>query len=274
MGQDMMASKRFGGPPKREARAGERVALSLRMTPDLKRRLDESAEAGGRSQSQEAEVRLEKSFERESLLPEVLSLAYGPQLAGILMLLGAGMEDVAQRYVDRYRRSSKSFEGLPWDAHWTEVAEAFEVALIAAETLLTALRPDRDRMKHARWKEYPFRPLPELMRAVRRGSKRSSPHFTTPRRDVNTIRLLLGPIADTLTEAKLEKAGQNFDTQAGARSDVEAQLRTKITATADAVLNLMNSSPRSPSRQQLAELVQKHLLSEDKQVSQEGGGHG
>ena len=60
--------KRHGGPPKREYGPGERVALSLRMTPDLKRRLDAVAEAGGRSQSQEAEIRLEKSFWMDDLV--------------------------------------------------------------------------------------------------------------------------------------------------------------------------------------------------------------
>ena len=39
--------KKPGGPPKREPKEGERVALSLRMTPELKRRLDAAAEAGG-----------------------------------------------------------------------------------------------------------------------------------------------------------------------------------------------------------------------------------
>lgn len=41
---------------------GERVPLGLRVTADLKRKLDAAAEASGRSQSQEAEFRLENSF--------------------------------------------------------------------------------------------------------------------------------------------------------------------------------------------------------------------
>ena len=64
--------KKLRGPPKREFKEGERVALSLRMTPALKRRLDAAAERGGRSQSQEAEFRLERSFDRQGLLEEVL----------------------------------------------------------------------------------------------------------------------------------------------------------------------------------------------------------
>jgi hypothetical protein len=89
----MTGQKSFGGPAKREPKQGERVALSLRMTPDLKRKLDAAAEAGGRSQSQEAEFRLERSFEREALLSEVLTLAYSEEVAGILIMLGMVIDD-------------------------------------------------------------------------------------------------------------------------------------------------------------------------------------
>lgn len=233
------------------------------MTPDLKRRLDEAAEAGGRSQSQEAEVRLEKSFERESLLPEVLSLAYGPQLAGILMLLGAGMEDVGQGYVDTRAPWPRRDSRRPWDVHWTDVPVAFEFALLAAERLLRALRPRGDAMNYVEQykSDKPLHGLPELIRTVRHGSKHRCP---TPKRDLSVIRSLLGPLAHALTEAKLAKS----------ISSDKSALRQKITEASDALVDLINSSPRSPSRQQLAELLQKHLLSEDKQVSQGGGGHG
>src|SRR5215510_2758469 len=70
---------------------GERVPLGLRVTPDLKRKLDAAAEQSGRSQSQEAELRLEHTFDRQGLLSEVLTLAYGKRAADDLMLLGATM---------------------------------------------------------------------------------------------------------------------------------------------------------------------------------------
>jgi uncharacterized protein (DUF1778 family) len=47
---------------------GERVPLSLRVTPEIKLRLAEAAKRSGRSQSQEAELRLERSFDRSELL--------------------------------------------------------------------------------------------------------------------------------------------------------------------------------------------------------------
>jgi predicted transcriptional regulator len=68
--------KRMGRPLK-AAQPGKRVSLGLKVTPEIKARLDEAARANGRTQSQEAEYRLERSFERQDLLPEILSLASG-----------------------------------------------------------------------------------------------------------------------------------------------------------------------------------------------------
>lgn len=72
------------GRPTKTPKPGERVSLGLRVTADLKRKLDEAAKKSGRSQSQEAELRLERSFEREALLPEVLTLACGERLGNTL----------------------------------------------------------------------------------------------------------------------------------------------------------------------------------------------
>jgi hypothetical protein len=61
----MMNAKSRGGRPRRTPKPGERVVLGLRVTPDLKHQLDAAAELSGRSQSQEAEFRLERSFIEE-----------------------------------------------------------------------------------------------------------------------------------------------------------------------------------------------------------------
>jgi predicted transcriptional regulator len=39
------------------------VSLGLKVTPEIKQKLDEAARASGRTQSQEAELRLERTFE-------------------------------------------------------------------------------------------------------------------------------------------------------------------------------------------------------------------
>jgi hypothetical protein len=71
----MKGRRRIGGPAKRAPVHGERAALSIRIAPILKRRLDAAAEEGGRSQSQEAEIRLASSFEREDMLDQVFAKA-------------------------------------------------------------------------------------------------------------------------------------------------------------------------------------------------------
>lgn len=57
--------KRRGRPTKEPGSEG-RVSLGLRVTPDVKRRLDAAAALSGRSQSQEAEMRLERSFQEDA----------------------------------------------------------------------------------------------------------------------------------------------------------------------------------------------------------------
>lgn len=56
------------GRPRKGFEPGERVALSLRLTPELKQRLDETVDRNGRSQSQECEMRLAQSFLLEDML--------------------------------------------------------------------------------------------------------------------------------------------------------------------------------------------------------------
>ena len=90
----MADDKRGRGRPT----VGERVPLGLRVTPELKRKLDAAAEQTGRSQSQEAELRLEHTFDRQELLPEILTLAYGSkEIAGIVMTVGFTLFEMHRR---------------------------------------------------------------------------------------------------------------------------------------------------------------------------------
>jgi hypothetical protein len=75
--------KRIGRPTKKP-KTGERVSLGLRVTAETKQRLDAAAAMSGRSQSQEAEMRLERSFERQDLMTEALTLAFGEAIGGLL----------------------------------------------------------------------------------------------------------------------------------------------------------------------------------------------
>jgi hypothetical protein len=71
--------KSAGGPGRkaRVAQPGTRAALGLRVTHAVKNQLDTAAKQNGRTQSQEAEVRLENSFRNERVLDEVIDLHFG-----------------------------------------------------------------------------------------------------------------------------------------------------------------------------------------------------
>ena len=56
------------GRPIKPATEGERIMLGLRVTADIKRKLEAEASKSGRSLSQEAEIRLQQSFDQERAL--------------------------------------------------------------------------------------------------------------------------------------------------------------------------------------------------------------
>src|SRR5215813_8580433 len=102
-GKDLKKGRKIGAPPKRDPLPGERFTIATRVRPDLKRLLNAAAEASGRSQAQETDLRLERSFDRTDLLTEVLTLGYGAEIAADLMKLGVKMKARA----DRQRNPSK-----------------------------------------------------------------------------------------------------------------------------------------------------------------------
>jgi predicted transcriptional regulator len=132
--------KKLGGPQKRELKPGERVALSLRMTPGLKRRLDAAADANGRSQSQEAEFRLEQSFDRQELLADALTTAYGSkEVAGLVMLIGDALQNAGSGQYALFRSWPEVLtEGR---GAWMANSEAYAQATDAVHRILEALRP-------------------------------------------------------------------------------------------------------------------------------------
>lgn len=63
-----MSNARRGRPKKDGSEPADRVPLGFRVKPDMKRRIENAAKESGRSQSQEAELRLEKSFLLDDLI--------------------------------------------------------------------------------------------------------------------------------------------------------------------------------------------------------------
>lgn len=128
------ASKRRGRPS-REPTQGERVGLSLRVTPQTKRDLDHAAEMSGRSLSQEAESRLEQSFQEETRIPEIMNRIYGSQLADFLMSIGSILREWGPQVGYSLTRT---VEG----AHnWFDLRFAFDQAKEAIDLVMEAIRP-------------------------------------------------------------------------------------------------------------------------------------
>ena len=102
-------NKRVGRPVKPAPESG-RVALSLRVTAPMKAALEEQSTKNGRSLSQEADLRLERTFETQSLLPQVLELAYGTRLAAAMADIGHELRiaEVA-RYLDEFSVWQREF---------------------------------------------------------------------------------------------------------------------------------------------------------------------
>jgi hypothetical protein len=107
-----MEKKRRGRPTK-APEGNVRVMLGLRVTADIKRRLDGAAAASGRSQSQEAELRIERSFEGEDAFTRALG---GPELRahaiGMIAAFAAGGQAAApKRSPAAWLRDQESYRG-------------------------------------------------------------------------------------------------------------------------------------------------------------------
>jgi hypothetical protein len=173
------------GRPTKQPKSGEKASLGLKVTAEIKRRLEASARLSGRTQSQEAEWRLERSFDRQDLLSEFLEASYGPQVAGLLLLLGGTLHDVASiaRALPLIARGGmsqdvvKSFSGAVWWEGWLDDPHAFNEAHKAIFTILDKLRPPGspqpneetvNAMKALGWENIGPRVAADFLRELRR----------------------------------------------------------------------------------------------------------
>jgi hypothetical protein len=114
------------------ANQGERVSLGLKVTPEIKNRLDAATADTGRTQSQEAEWRLDRSFQQQHLLDQVFDLSYrDPQLVALLLQLGEAMRDTITSTTGSIRNPA-----------WVDNPWAFEQVARAATFIIEAHRPE------------------------------------------------------------------------------------------------------------------------------------
>lgn len=123
----MIETKKRPGRPAKPAVEGERIPLSLRITAALKRDLE--ASANGRSLSQEAEYRLDRSFRQEESLG-------GPELARIALHMTTSF------YLAGEKAARRLGTGLGDAKDWTANPDAFRKAAVAVIIELMALAPD------------------------------------------------------------------------------------------------------------------------------------
>ena len=132
----MTETKRKPGRPGRPRTVGERVPLGLRVTPELKAKLDSAAKVSGRSQSQEAELRLEQSLKSDEGFYKALDLAYGRELTAVVLTLARTLHFTGTRtaFVSKFTE-----EGIE---KWMSNPYAFDQAIRAANVVLEAFRPE------------------------------------------------------------------------------------------------------------------------------------
>ena len=123
-------TKRMGRPTK-AARPGERVSLGLRVTADIKSKLDNAATRSDRSQSQEAEFRLERTFADDDRLG-------GPRLVELLEAMASAMRITGQT------ASLLFSDNVMKQGQWLGLPYAFDQATKAAMAVLEQHRPEGD----------------------------------------------------------------------------------------------------------------------------------
>jgi hypothetical protein len=116
-------------------RAGKRYPLNMRTTKAIRDKLERAAAAAGRSLAQEVELRLERSFLVQELMVDGLELAFGRQLAAVLLMLGGAMKITGET------TSFHLTPALERRPNWLEVPYAFDQSVKAVNLLLEALRP-------------------------------------------------------------------------------------------------------------------------------------
>jgi hypothetical protein len=126
------------GRPTKPGKPGEKTTLSLRMTAELKQRLEDAGSSSGRNLSQEAERRLENSFRDDEILDRALDLALGRQTAGLVQLLTRVVRDAGTH---AGFMTTQTPDGA---TNWLSDPYAFKQASIAITTALEALQPDGD----------------------------------------------------------------------------------------------------------------------------------
>jgi hypothetical protein len=160
----------------------------------MKRRLEEIAAHNGRSQSQEAELRLDRSFAREDLLVDALYLRYSREAAGIVLAVAEIMNTtgIVYKVLSHNREPLPSDDG-DFERRWAADPAALEVGLVTGIALLAMLRPGPEQAAAVAPEEIRLAigTAAGFLQSLAKGPHKEEPALFRQRREV--IRSLLGP---------------------------------------------------------------------------------
>jgi hypothetical protein len=179
------------------------VQLKTRMRESLRSRLEVAAKAHGTSINAEIVDCIERTFARLDLLSDVLTLAYGRKMAGILMMLGSAMPRAGIYGLWSHTDPLRDNNDLN---SWTDDPTAFDQAILAAVTVLDALRPTGDVLKSK--SAGGDRVANDVIHAVRKKSAdKDHEVFSDYAWTSDTIRSLLGPsIVERIEEPRAKES--------------------------------------------------------------------
>lgn len=133
----------------------DQVQINVRMRESLRAKLEQSAKRADESLNREIVERLERSFDRQELLIDAMTLTYGDFLAGLLMVIGRAMAEAGKTGVFASDPRTK--------ADWWDVPFAYNEAAIAALFVLKAFRPPGEVGQVSEWVK---EKMPELAEAI------------------------------------------------------------------------------------------------------------
>lgn len=123
-----------------EPEIGKRLPIGLRVTPQMRVAIEDSARNSGRSLSQEVEFRIEQSFSSAGQLEQAVALLYGPNLGGLLKTLGDALRGAGQMaqvtwFLDNRGKAYRD---------WTQIPEVYDLVTGIGRELIDAARPPED----------------------------------------------------------------------------------------------------------------------------------
>jgi predicted transcriptional regulator len=114
--------KKRTGRPVKKPEPGKRMSLGLKVTAEIKERIDKAAKASGRTQSQEAEALIERAIAEEGFLAHALG---GVEIRDIAIMMGLAFASGA-------RGCARSGGHEEWTAkEWMKDKDCYLVAMVS-----------------------------------------------------------------------------------------------------------------------------------------------